>query len=163
MRLYTACQRRLYIYLLSLVHNVSDAEELLQQTSFVLWQKFAEFQPGSNFGAWACRIAYLETCKLLESRRERSLSPAFLERVAEKMSQASELLELHGDVFRYCLERLNEADRQLIIRRYAPGMNVRTLALELNRPARSVSKSLTRIRRTLLECIERRLRQEERE
>ncbi len=44
MRLYTQHQRRLYVYLLSLLHNVADAEELMQQTSYILWKKFDTFR-----------------------------------------------------------------------------------------------------------------------
>jgi RNA polymerase sigma-70 factor, ECF subfamily len=163
-RLYTQHQRRLYVYLLSLIHSVADAEELLQETAYVLWKKFAEFRPETNFGAWACRVAYLETLKFRQRHKdELPLSPEFLERIAQKATEVSDLLELRADVFNYCMDRLSEPDRQLITRRYTPGGKVNTIAAELNRPPRSVSKSLVRIRRTLLECIDRRLRQEDRQ
>jgi RNA polymerase sigma-70 factor, ECF subfamily len=163
MRLYTQHQRRLYVYLLSLVHNVADAEELLQETSYVLWKKFGEFAPGSNFGAWACRVAYFEVLKFRDRRNqgELPLSPQFLERVAEKMVEVSDLLEMRADVFNYCMDRLETPDRELITRRYAPGASVKLIADELRRTAHSVSKSLGRIRKLLLECVDRRLRQEE--
>lgn len=164
MQLYTRHQRRLYVYLLSLVHNVTDAEELLQESSYILWKKFDEFRPGSNFGAWACRIAYLETLKFRQRRGqgELPLSPQFLERVADKMAEFSDVLELRTEIFNDCMDRLSEPDRELITRRYAPGASVKELAAELNRPARSVSKSLVRIRKVLIECIDRHRRQEER-
>ncbi len=164
MKLYTQHQRRLYVYLLSMVHNVADAEELLQQTSYVLWRKFGEYQPGTHFAAWACRIGYLEVLKFREGRhrRELSLSPDFLERVADKMAAVGDLLEKRTEAFHDCMAKLDELDRHLITRRYAPGASVRTVAAELNRPARSVSKSLVRIRKVLLECIDRQIRQEDR-
>jgi RNA polymerase sigma-70 factor (ECF subfamily) len=163
-RLYTQHQRRVYIYLLSLVHSVADAEELLQETAFILWKKFDEFLPGSNFGAWACRVAYLEAAKFRQRHKgELPLSPQFMERIAQQAAKVSDLLELRADVFNYCMDRLADMDRQLITRRYTPGGRVQTIAAELHRPPRSVSKSLARIRRTLMECIDRRLRQEERE
>jgi RNA polymerase sigma-70 factor, ECF subfamily len=163
MKLHAQHQRRLYLYLLSLVHNVADAEDLLQQTSYILWTKFDDFQSGSNFGAWACRIGYLEVLKFREGRKqtELPLSPRFLERIRDKMPEFSEMLEARTDALRYCRERLDEPDRVLITRRYTPGTSVKTLAAELRRPVRSISKSLMRIRKTLLECIDRRLRQEE--
>lgn len=40
---------RLYRYILSAVLNHSDAEDILQNTSVVLWNKFDSFEPGSNF------------------------------------------------------------------------------------------------------------------
>lgn len=165
MRLYTQHQRRLYVYLLSLVHNVADAEELLQECSFVLWKKFNEFQPGTNFGAWSCRVAYFEVLKFLDSRNRgaQAVNPRFLERVAERASEISGLFEMRGEAFQHCMEKLGEPDRRLIVRRYTPGVSVKTLADELCRPARSVSKSLSRIRRTLNDCIDRRLQEDARE
>jgi RNA polymerase sigma-70 factor, ECF subfamily len=161
-RLYTQHQRRVYIYLLSLVHSVADAEELLQETAYILWKKFDEFLPGTNFGAWACRVAYLEAAKFRQQRKSAlPLSPQFMERIAQRSAEVSDLLELRADVFNHCMERLSELDRELITRRYTPGGRVQTIAAELNRPPRSVSKSLARIRRTLLECIDRQLRQDE--
>lgn len=165
MQLYTRHQRPLYIYLLSLVHNVADAEELLQESSYILWKKFGEFRPDGNFGAWAFGIAYYEVLKFRQRRgqREVPLSPQFLERVAGKMAEVSDLLELRAETFNYCMDRLSEPDRELITRRYAPGASVKRIAAELRRPVRSVSKSLSRIRRLLIECIDRRQRQEERQ
>ena len=95
MKLHAQHQRRLYLYLLSLVHNVADAEDLLQQTSYILWTKFDDFQSGSNFVHWACRIGYLEVLKFREGRKqaELPLSPRFLERIRDKMPEFSEMLE----------------------------------------------------------------------
>lgn len=162
MQLYARCQRRVYIYLLSLVHNVTDAEDLLQETNYILWKKFDQFQSGSNFEAWACRIGYLEVLKFREGRKqpEQSLSPEFLERIKDRMAEFSELLEARTDALNDCMRRLDEPDRLLITRRYSVGASVTRLAAELCRPVRSVSKSLVRIRKTLLKCIDRRLRQE---
>ena len=57
-----------------------------------------------------------------------------------------------------CLGKLRPGDRDLIERRYTPGVTAKQIAADLGRPANSVSKSLGRIRRMLLECIERTLR-----
>lgn len=163
MKLYAQHQRRLYLYLLSLVHNVTDADDLLQETNYILWAKFDEFRSGSNFGAWACRIAYLEVLKFRDGRNqgELSLSPEFLERIREKTEQFSNVFEDRTDAFYECLAQLEEPDRTLITHRYSPGASVKALAAMLRRPVRSISKSLVRIRKTLLQCIDRRLRQEE--
>jgi RNA polymerase sigma-70 factor (ECF subfamily) len=162
-RLYTRHERRVYSYLVSLVHSVADAEELLQETAFVLWKKFDEFGPGTNFGAWACRVAYFEAAKFRRRRKgELPLNPQFFERIAQGSAEVSDLLELRADAFNDCVDRLSESDRQLLMRRYAPDGRVQAIAAELNRPPHSVSKSLARIRRTLLECIDRHLRQQER-
>ena len=41
----------------ALVPNWQEAEEVLQETRVTLWRQFADFQPGSDFQAWARTIA----------------------------------------------------------------------------------------------------------
>src|SRR3954447_2351053 len=56
--LITRHQRQVFLYIYVLVLNRSDAEDLLQETSLVICEKFQEFREGSDFVAWACQIAY---------------------------------------------------------------------------------------------------------
>src|SRR5687768_12528972 len=56
--LMTRHQRQIFSYIYVLVPNRSDAEDLLQETSLVICEKFQEFREGTDFVAWACRIAY---------------------------------------------------------------------------------------------------------
>ena len=56
-QLYLQSQRRLYAYILMLVPNSSDADDILQQTSSIMWQKFDTYDPDASFGAWAVSIA----------------------------------------------------------------------------------------------------------
>src|SRR5215475_12414923 len=51
-------QRQILSYIYSLVPNRHDAEDLLQETSLVICEKFAEYQSNTNFLAWACQIAF---------------------------------------------------------------------------------------------------------
>src|SRR5436305_15293458 len=56
--LLTRHQRQIFSYIYVLVPNRSDAEDLLQETSLVICEKFHEFREGTDFVAWACQIAY---------------------------------------------------------------------------------------------------------
>src|SRR2546430_12593207 len=58
MVLMTRHQRQIFSYIYVLVPNRSDAEDLLQETSLVICEKFHEFREGTDFVAWACQIAY---------------------------------------------------------------------------------------------------------
>ncbi len=83
-KLFTSHERRIFSYVLSLVGDYHAADDVFQQTSLVLWQKFDDFQPGTNFGAWACRIAHY---KVLNYRKQQhrfkvGFSDAFIEVIA---------------------------------------------------------------------------------
>jgi RNA polymerase sigma-70 factor (ECF subfamily) len=157
LELYSHNYPRLRFYLMTLLPFADDAADVLQETSLVLWKKFDTYQTGTNFFAWACKIARLQALKYRE-RRGRStlmLSDELLDTLAEEAAEdrfapASSLRYL-----RQCLERLPQRDQQLIQKRYEPGVTVGQLADGIGRTANSLSKSLGRIRRSLLECIER--------
>ena len=52
-----------------------------------------------------------------------------------------------------CVEKLSPNERELIAACYEPGTTIREVAARFVRPAGTVYKSLTRIRRALLKCI----------
>src|SRR5262249_13682086 len=85
LRLFLQNERRVYAYILTLLPNRADADDVLQEASLVMWDKFDAEHPPTDFAAWGCRIAYfkiLDFCK----KRQRSrvlFSQAMLERVAE--------------------------------------------------------------------------------
>lgn len=66
-------------------------------------------------------------------------------------------LESRRLALKHCLGKLRDKDRDLIESRYAPGERGKDLASQIGRPANSVYQSLGRIRRTLMECIQRQL------
>src|SRR4026209_963408 len=59
-RLMTVHERLVYGYILSVVPNWADADEILQETNIRLWEEFEKFRPGSNFAAWALRVAHFQ-------------------------------------------------------------------------------------------------------
>src|SRR5579862_6140434 len=85
LRLFLQNERRLYAYILTLLPHRADADDVLQEASLVMWDKFDENRPPADFTAWGCRIAYF---KVLDFRKKRQRSRVFfsetmLERVAE--------------------------------------------------------------------------------
>ncbi len=94
-KLFTKYQRRIYLYILFKVPHPFDADEILQETNLVIWQKCDQFQMGTNFLAWACQIATYEVLKFRErNRRDRHyFSVEFIERIGEAALDDVELLE----------------------------------------------------------------------
>ena len=159
MQLFTRTQRRLYLFILSQVPNVQDAEEILQDANCVMLAKHDQFEPGSNFVAWASQIAVYEILKYRKrhGREKLRFSDEFLQAVSGEAPQVLDNAEERRRALELCLQKLRPKDRELIQERYTPGIKGRDLADELGRPANSLYQSLGRIRRSLLECIERQL------
>lgn len=162
-QLLATCQRRVFLYALGLVHNASDAEEVLQETNLVLWRKFDQYEEGTDFGRWACRVAYYEVLKHREKRprRERLFGDDFIEAMAAESDSLLDISDARREALRKCLGKLSPGDRQLVIRRYQPGETTRNVAEALGRSVQGTRKALHRIRTRLLECIRRSLAAEE--
>ncbi len=164
--LLATCQRPIFLYAMSLLGNVDDAEEVVQESGLVLWKKFHEYQPGTDFVRWACQIARYQSLKL-RARRYRGpqlFSNEFLAMfVAASEEKSQTELEMRRQAMLQCMQGLKAADRDLIARRYHDGTSTRDVAAALNRSAQGTRRSLQRIREALARCVRRRLARKDEE
>ncbi len=158
-RLYLANQHRIQAYIFTLVPNRADAEDLFQETSTVLWSKFAEFTPGTDFVAWACRVAFLKICnhRKKQARSRVTFDDRVLSLLQERAVELAPRLDLRREALQECLHRLADRDRQLLMIRHEPGGNVERTALLTGRTVTAAYKALHRIRKLLFDCVSLRL------
>jgi len=158
--LYVQCQRRLYTYILMLVGDPLAAHDILQDTNLVLWEKFGEFQRGTNFFAFAREIARYRVLRYrqIHTRGLVLIEPELLNSLVDRVND-SEASSDHAfdNALKDCLAKLNDSDHHLIRQRYAPGFSVKEFAQQSGRSENAVSQSLKRIRQALRTCIERTL------
>jgi RNA polymerase sigma-70 factor (ECF subfamily) len=164
LRLFLQNERRLRAYILTLLPNRADADDVLQEASLVMWDKFDDHNPPDDFTAWGCRIAYFKVLDFYKKghRCRVRFSQAMLERVAETaVEQASALmLDERSEALADCLEKLRPRDRDLLTRRFAEGATTQSTAAEVGRSVAAVYKALAHIRQALFECVTRSLAQE---
>jgi RNA polymerase sigma-70 factor (ECF subfamily) len=144
-------------YLHALLLNWSDADDVFQESCLVLWEKFDEFQPGTNFVGWALRVAQNKAMNFRRTRARRArfwkpeLQMSLMAAVSDCDATAA------GDslaALAVCMDRLSEGDRRLVQRCYGDRVPVQRIAAELGRSPQSVHNSLRRVRTLLLECIQ---------
>lgn len=158
--LLTAHQSRIFTFLYAHVLNMADAEDLYQQVALVLWGKFDQFVPGTDFGAWAIRVADLTIKNFLRGKRRSKVffSDEVMQRIVEYHAGVpAEQVAARSDALQGCLERLPESDRTLVEQCYGSEAKIKDIADALGRSAGAIYTSLCRIRQALLNCIERRL------
>lgn len=156
-RAFTAAQRPLFLYLLPMLGNPVDAEEVLQETNVVIWRKWHQFELGTNFIAWGRTIARLEVFRYRRNKGNKIalLDEGILELVSARLeSQPSTLDGRRRQALSMCIQKLKPNDREIIRLRYESDSNGDQVAKQLGRPPNSVYQSLGRIRRTLMKCIE---------
>lgn len=154
--LLTQHQGQVFGYIYALVRNFDDAEDLFQQSSLVLWDKFDQFADGTNFVRWACTIAQYEVLNFIRKRQRNQLyfSEQFQRELAVMQSEMdADEAAARRDALAGCLERLDEGDRQLVQQCYGSNRSFKDVAACLGRPAQFIYDALSRIRRVLLNCV----------
>ena len=157
----TDWQNRLFGYLFTLLGNLHDARDVLQETNLVLWRKMGEFEPGTDFGAWARKCAYYQALAFLrDCKRDRHLfDDDLLARFAEEADERPADEEERSLALRDCLSKLQKRQRQLISRFYNDRTPVRQLAAELGKSESAIKMALMRTREILRTCININLRE----
>lgn len=156
----------LYRFLLFLLRDRDDAQDITQETFRVALSRGPDPAKGSDYGAWLRSIARnLARNHARKLRRGHWLLPDdFLERAAHHFeatgSDQDGVWDARRSALTSCLEKLSPASRDLIRRRYERGEQVRVAAKELGIEPNTLSKRLERIREGLRRCIEDALRGE---
>ena len=155
-RLFSRNARRIYGFIMTLVFNHHDAEEVFQNTNVILWNKFADFQPGTNFFAWASRIAYYEVLSLMkQQRRSRTFSDEALELLANEAVALSDQSTERYEALEECLSRLDPPDRELLQERYYYQRPPKQIAASQAKSVHAIYRALSRIHNVLLNCVQR--------
>ena len=118
MVLMTRHQRQIFSYIYVLVPHRSDAEDLLQETSLVICEKFNEFKQGTDFVAWACQIAYW---RVRYSRQKFARSKVVFDQeivdvLAQTAGEMADEIDDRHEALGQCLQRLHLRDRELLLR-----------------------------------------------
>ena len=155
-RLYSQHQRWLHGYLTALLGDASDAEDVMQEVSVVMWQKHEQFELGTNFVSWLSVIAYHQVQKFWRERKKsrRFQSTELLDQLAACMVEDFELQEARRAALGDCVSHLRANDRELVRECYGSHtVTAKSVAEKLGRPVGTVYKALTRIRTALMRCI----------
>ncbi len=157
-QLFVKSQGSLKAFLLALVPDFTEAEDLLQEVFLVVTQKAGTFKEGTNFMAWARQIARF---KAMSSMRKRRNSPSVLaEDVVESLVAAEPEVpydESQIAAVRDCLKKLAPHARQLVTMRYMNEHGPGEIAQRMSWSENAVNVTLSRARTTLRECVQRQL------
>jgi RNA polymerase sigma-70 factor (ECF subfamily) len=157
-----ASERRVFSYILTLLPNVADAQDVLQETSIVLWRRLAEYEPGTDFTAWACRVSFniVRNFRAKQHRCRVKFDEQLLTAVATDAESSREELDLAQAALFDCVNELPPGDRDLLQRRYETRATIKSVAAAVGRSAEGLYKAMRRIHDTLHDCIQRRLKSE---
>ncbi|HEY6227283.1 MAG TPA: sigma-70 family RNA polymerase sigma factor [Verrucomicrobiae bacterium] len=155
--LFLRSEREIFRYVAALVPNVSDAEDIVQQTAIALWEKFDAYDAAQPFTPWACRFALNKARQWIERKQRWQ---ALLENgLAEELIQRREALKPEIEIrlkhLENCLGKLPKDQRELVEGYYYHRTGIEPLSETSGRTVQATYKALQRIRQSLLICVNR--------
>ena len=155
LQLITEFQGRLFGFILSLLGDVDQANDVLQETNLVLWKKSDDFQSGTDFKAWSFRVAHFQIMAFRQSQvRDRLVfNNETLEQITRDAGKQDELFERNKKRLDDCLSNISERNRNVLRRFYDKGESMISIAATMKRTANSVGQMLFRIRKALIACV----------
>ncbi len=156
LRLFLASQREVLRYITALVPDLSEAQEILQETAVALWARFDQYNPSLPFTPWACRFA-LNTVKQWAGSRQKwrtLLENGLAETIAARRESLLPEMNQRMEQLHHCLEKLPPPQHQVVQQYYFQRQNIETIARQSGRSVEAIYKSLQRIRALLRRCIE---------
>jgi RNA polymerase sigma-70 factor (ECF subfamily) len=158
--LFVRHQQELYAYILTLVPHVNDADDLFQDGMTVMWRKFDQFKPGTNFAAWGIQIMRYQ---ILEYRRNLARSKRVLmddslfEALLEHMPAVQDEMTVRIEALRKCQTLLDNQAKRIIKMRYERNIPVEEIGSFLKVSRRHTYHILGQISSVLLRCMRRTL------
>ncbi len=160
LRLLTEHEKRLGIYVTGLISCPQDAQDILQEGKVVMWRNFEKFELGTNFAAWARKVLFHQ---ILSYRRKVKRQPSgFLnEETLHILNEESESAHREGrwvkreEALKQCLLKLKEDHRTIVQMRYRDEASIEKISHRVERTEGAVYRLLSRLRKSLYECVER--------
>ena len=159
LRLYSVYQHRVYGYIMSLVGDWNQSDDIYQETTGVLWAKFDQFVPETDFLSWALKIAHFQVL----SHRKRAnvhrkyFSQQTLDKLNEVAISSSSDSETLLNALRKCIKQLPDRSQILISLRYEDGATAQKIAQRVQQSVNTLYKEYQKIHTQLFQCIRKQL------
>jgi RNA polymerase sigma-70 factor, ECF subfamily len=155
-RIFIRYQDQVHGYIVTMLPNWHDAEDVFQQTSLALWQTWDRFDLAQDFLPWACGVARNMVRNFLRRHgRDRVvLNEQLMFELSQMRIEEQPLLEKRGDLLAECIEKMPAPSRKLLEQCYAHETPMKAIAEQLHMTPNALYLRLRRIRRELMECID---------
>ncbi len=146
-------------YVMSLLANRHDAEDVLQRASLVMWRRFETFERGTDFIAWATTVAFYEARNFqrVTGRSRLEFDDELMLTLAAERVEHVRSWSLRTEALEHCTQKLDAASRELVGSIYTDGIPAVELAQRQGCAPKTIYNKLNFIRRALAECVQRRM------
>jgi RNA polymerase sigma-70 factor (ECF subfamily) len=126
----------------------------------VMWRKFDQFTPGTNFAAWGVQIMryqILEYRRNLARRKRVLIEDSLFETLMDHLPTIQDEMAVRIEALRKCQARLDERAKRILKMRYEHNTPAEEMASYLRVSRRHVYHLLGQINSVLLRCMRRTL------
>lgn len=134
-QLYCATSSAVYAYLLSVLKDTHDAQDLLHETYLNVWTGATGYHSQGKPMAWILTIGKNLCIRRLHDRNSQSTS---LEEWMAYTPDSDEMTQEDKWIIRQCMEQLSEEDRQIVVLHAVSGLKHREIAKLLDLPLSTV-------------------------
>lgn len=157
-------QDDLRAFVASAIRDWARADDIVQDVSVVLWERYEQYDPQYAFGAWARGIAanLVKREYRRVKRGPQRLSEAAIDALCAAFDEAAEERG-SGErqaALRACLGELGDKPRHLLSLRYEEDLPHQDIAARVSTSVEAVSKMISRTRAALQRCVLKRLKLE---
>lgn len=144
-QLYHNTDRTVYSFILSILKNPQDAEEVMQETYLKIWTSAATYHSQGKPLAWIFTIAR-NLCYMKFRDQKRQADMGLDELNGEETGEVCLPLENLADamVLKAALEILKEDERQIVLLHASAGLKHREIAADLQMPLATVLSKYNR-------------------
>jgi RNA polymerase sigma-70 factor (ECF subfamily) len=154
LKLFLKVQPAVRSYLLSLLRNGVDADDVFQEVSLVLWERFDDYDARYPFVNWAFGIArnHVARWRRAAPRAQAWLPPDVEEKLAVTYAELEDELAPRRTALRNCVDKLGAHARELLSLRYEKLWSLQQIAQARGMTLNAVNKALGKIRKALSDC-----------
>jgi len=159
LKLLFGCELDIRAFIGSVVRDAHDSDDLFQEVALILWKEFSRYDRGRSFGAWARGIASVKLMQRWDQTKRLPvvMPPETIQAIASAFDRTEDQSSRKAEALERCLEQLPEKSRHLLALRYERSLKVEQIAHDLQATLDAVYQSLSRLRASLQDCINRRL------
>lgn len=163
MRLLMKHEPALRAYSRSMLPGWDMVDEVIQEASLTLWEKFDQLRHEEGFLPWAKVVVRFKCLSAISKvRRDRLV---LSDKVIELLANEAETLEaeeqaMNLKALRTCMASFSPPHQELLLAPYTSGGQVKQLAEKSGRSANALYKLLGRLRDKLSDCVHRNLAQQ---
>jgi len=152
--LLTTHQGRIRRFILSLVPNYNDADDIMQEVSKTMWTKFGDFQIGTDFLSWAFKIAYYRILEYRRSKKEGTfLDNQVIEDIYRDTNQRSNKKDQMIEYLNRCISKLPLNDQEVLKLKYEDNLSIKDVSLRIGTSIYVLYKQMAKIHDWLLMCV----------